>query len=46
MGEYLCSARAPENLLKDSFVTHNSEHLTIQFLTSFDDNQRKDYSVG
>ena len=46
MGEYLGSASAPETRLKESFVPHNSKHLTIQFATSVDDNQQTDYSSG
>jgi len=46
MGENRDSARAPETRLKERFVTHNSKHLTIQFATAVDDNQRTYYSVG
>jgi hypothetical protein len=44
MGEYPGSA-GPQRL-KESFQTHSSQHLTIQFATPVDDNQRTDYSVA
>jgi len=44
MGTNISVFLAPTRL-KESFLTHISEHLTINFVTFVDDNQRTDYSV-